>query len=98
MGCPENEVIGKSLAEFIAKNEQSHFFLAIRELGNPAAFTQHGFPSISTITAVSWVSLEATVICDSEGKAQQLVVTLTDITVQAKRWQRCRLLPHPRKR
>ena len=84
LGCPENEVIGKSLAEFIAKNEQSHFFLAIRELGQSGSIHAARFSLDLHDNRSVLVSLEGTAICDSEGKAQQLVVTLTDITVQAK--------------
>ena len=98
LGCPENEVIGKSLAEFIAKNEQSHFFLAIREWGNPAAFTQHGFPSISTITAVSWSPWRALLSAIARERRSSWLSRSPTSPYRQKRWQLCRLLPHPRKR
>ena len=84
LGCPKNEAIGRSLADFIAQNEQPRFSDGIRELGRSGSIQAATFSLALRDNRIAFVSLDGSAICDPEGKAGLLLVTLTDITGQVK--------------
>ena len=84
LGCPKNEALGKSLADFIAQNEQTRFSDGIRELGRSGSIHAATFSLALRDNRVAFISLDGSAICNPDGKAGQLLVTLTDITGQVK--------------
>jgi PAS domain S-box-containing protein len=85
LGCPKNEVIGRSLTDFIAQNEQARFSDTIGELGRSGSIpTAAPFSLALRDNRNALVALDGSAICDADGKIWQLAVTLTDITGQTK--------------
>ena len=85
MGCPAQEIIGSSLAEFIDNSEQARFSESLGELERSGSVRAVRFTLLFHDGRSILISLNGRVIRGSDGEIHQLLVTLTDITGQERK-------------
>ncbi|MFA5236884.1 MAG: PAS domain S-box protein [Methanoregula sp.] len=82
LGRSKNEIIGRSLAEFITPKEQERFSRGIQELEHSGITHTEQFTLARKDGSTAFVSLDGSAFPGPDGKKSQLVVTLIDITLQ----------------
>jgi len=82
LGCPKNEMIGRSLGEFIALEDQARFFAGIQELERSGSIHAAQFILARNDGLTTFVSLEGSAVPGPDGNASRLFVMLIDITGQ----------------
>ncbi len=85
LGCTPDEILGKSLIEFIENGDRDRFSLTLDDLVRSGRIQKEQFSLVSHDNTRVNVSVEGSIIRTDDGKTRLLLVTLTDITQQIKK-------------
>ena len=80
LGCPKNNMIGRSLAEFIAPEERERFSLCIQELEHSGSIRTVRFTLACNDDRTIVVSLDGSTVLGPDRKASRLLVMLIDVS------------------
>lgn len=84
LGCPADQILGKSLTEFIENNDREQFLRTLEELVRSGRIHVAPFSLIFQDKKVT-VSVDGSTVRTDDGTIRQLLVTLTDITEQVRK-------------